>query len=95
MFVLNVDLDVKPGAETSLEKTYKEVFIPAISEQEGFTRVELLRPYTAGTADYRLVIVFEDHPAQQRWVAAPLHQEVWPKMESHFNKYCGQNYSPV
>ena len=44
MFVLFVDMKLKPGAQAGLEKTYTETFRPAISKQEGFRDVELLRP---------------------------------------------------
>jgi len=86
MYLLNVDLSVKPGSEKSLENTFKTVFMPAILKQEGFARVALLRPAAGGTG-YRLVIGFANEQLQQKWVAAPLHQEVWPRMESHFEKY--------
>jgi len=86
MYLLNVDLSVKPGLEASLEETFKTVFIPAISMQEGFARAALLRPSAAG-ADYRLVIGFVNQSLQQKWVAAPLHQEVWPQIENRLEKY--------
>ena len=94
MFVLNVDLNIKPGAGENLETTFRQVFIPAISQQEGFARAELLRPQDDG-ADYRLVIGFDNQPLQQKWVAAPLHQEVWPQVEAHTNNYSVQNYTLV
>jgi heme-degrading monooxygenase HmoA len=94
MYLLNVDLNVKPGSESSLEKIFRAVFIPAISMQEGFERAALLRSTVSGS-DYRLVIGFASQPLQQKWVAAPLHQEVWPQMESHFNSYNVLTYSLV
>ena len=36
MFVLFVDMSVKSGSHPDLEKTYSEIFRPAISRQEGF-----------------------------------------------------------
>ncbi len=85
MFVLFVDMKLKPGAQAGLEKTYAETFRPAISRQEGFRGVELLRPNQAG-GDWRLSIAFESHDLQKKWVALELHQEVWPQMQSLF---CG------
>ncbi len=58
MFVLFVDMNVKPGSQQALEKTYSEIFRPAISRQEGFRDVELLRPNQDG-GEYRLRIAFE------------------------------------
>jgi heme-degrading monooxygenase HmoA len=94
MFVLLVDLKVKPGAEQALEKTYIETFRPAISVQEGFVGVELLRPNQSGD-EYRLSIAFETHPLQQKWVATDLHQVVWPQMEDHFADYSVSGYTSV
>lgn len=94
MFVLNVDLDVKSGKEQSLENTFRNVFIPAISKQEGFSGTQLLRPHDAGAA-YRLSIEFQTHALQQKWVAQPLHQEIWPQMEANFNNYSVHNFDSV
>jgi heme-degrading monooxygenase HmoA len=94
MFILNVDLSVKPGSGPALERTFKTIFVPAISKQEGFAQAALLRPGIAG-ADYRLVLGFENQTMQQKWVATPLHQEVWPRMEGHCAKYAVQDYTMV
>jgi heme-degrading monooxygenase HmoA len=94
MFVLNVDLNVKPESGQGLENTFQKIFVPAISQQEGIAQAELLRPNEAG-ADYRLVIGFSNQTLQQKWVAQPLHQEVWPQMEAHCNKYSVLTYNTV
>jgi heme-degrading monooxygenase HmoA len=94
MFVLFVDMKLKPGAQPALEKTYTEVFRPAISRQEGFRGVELLRPNQAED-QWRLSIAFESHALQKKWVAMDLHQEVWPQMESHFADYSVNDYTAV
>ena len=94
MFVLYVDMQLKPGSQQVLEKTYVEVFRPAISRQEGFRGVELLHSNHDG-GEYRLSISFESHALQKRWVALDLHQEVWPQMESHFADYSVNDYTAV
>jgi heme-degrading monooxygenase HmoA len=94
MFVLFVDMKLKPGAQPALEKTYTEVFRPAISRQEGFRGVELLQPNQAED-QWRLSIAFESHALQKKWVAMDLHQEVWPQMESHFADYSVNDYTAV
>jgi len=98
MFVLFVDMKIKPGSEQALAKTYSETFQPAISRQEGFRGVELLRPNPGQDkhgGEYRLRIAFETHPLQQKWVATDLHQEVWSQMESHFAGYSVAHYTSV
>ncbi len=94
MFILNVDLNLKPGKEQSLENVFKTVFVPAISKQEGFSRTQLLLPHDAG-APYRLFIEFQSQAMQQKWVAAPLHQDVWPQMEANFENYSVHKYDSV
>ena len=94
VFILNVDLDVKSGKEQNLESFFRTVFVPAISKQEGFSRTQLLRSHDAG-APYRLSIEFQNQTLQQKWVAQPLHQEIWPQMEANFDKYSVHNYDSV
>ncbi len=94
MFVLHVELQVKPGAEQKLERTYNETFRPAISQQEGFCSVSLLRPLD-GAKNYVLTIRFDDRGRQQKWVATDLHQQVWPQMESLCAGYAVQSYDTV
>ncbi len=97
MFVLFVDMRIKPGSQQALEKTYTEIFRPAISSQEGFRGVELLRPNQdkTGEGQWRLSIAFELHALQKKWVALDLHQEVWGQMESHFAEYTVKDYTSI
>ena len=94
MFVLHVKMQVKPGAEQELEKTYRETFRPAISQQEGFRAVDLLRPLDEAKS-YILTILFEDRVRQQKWVATDLHQQVWSQMESFCAGYAVKSYDTV
>lgn len=94
MFVLHVELQVKPQAEQKLEKTYKETFRPAVSQQEGFRAVGLLRPLDKAK-DYMLTLLFEDRSRQQKWVATDLHQQVWPQIESLCTGYAVKSYDTV
>ena len=94
MFVLFVDMKIKPGSQQALEKTYTETFRPAISRQEGFRGVELLRSNQDG-GEYRLSIAFESHPLQKKWVASDLHQDVWPRMEDYCADYSVNDYTSV
>ena len=94
MFVLFVDMKLKPGAQPGLEKTYIETFRPAISQQEGFRGVELLRPNQAG-GEWRLSIAFQSRELQKKWVALDLHQVVWPQMQSHFADFSVNDYTSV
>ncbi len=94
MYTVHVEMKIEPDREAELLETFHEVFKPAISQQEGFQGVSLLKPFD-GDGDYRLTIVFESRELQQKWVAMDLHQVVWPKMESHASSCLIQYYSSV
>ncbi len=94
MFVLHVELKVKPGLQQALEKTYREVFVPAISPQPGFQSANLLRPVEDG-ADYRLTLAFDNQSQQQTWVATDVHQQVWPQVESQCVGFSAIGYNTV
>jgi heme-degrading monooxygenase HmoA len=79
MFFVHVDLN--GAAPSTLEKTYQESFVPAISSQQGFVAVDLLRSYDED-GSYRLTIAFSNRDLQQIWVASELHQQVWSQIEA-------------
>jgi heme-degrading monooxygenase HmoA len=93
MFVLFAGLEVKTGQEQALAKAYAGPFTAAISTQEGFRHVSLLRPNDGG--DYLLTIAFESQALQQKWVASELHGQVWSLMESHLVEFTVKTYSSV
>jgi heme-degrading monooxygenase HmoA len=93
MFELLVGLKAKAGQEQALEKDYAGPFRTAISLQEGFRHVSLLRSNDSG--DYVLSIAFENQTLQQKWVATELHGQVWPLMESHLMECTVKTYTAV
>jgi heme-degrading monooxygenase HmoA len=95
MFILHVDLSVKPGMTKALEGTYRDVFVPAISKQAGFSETKLLRAISSEANSHRLVIAFESETLQKKWVATDLHQEVWPKMDANMVQFSVHNYETV
>lgn len=94
MLTLHVNLELKRGRQQELEKTYLETFRPAVCQQEGFRAVALLRPKNPANA-YVLSIVFDDLSLQQKWVATDIHQQVWPQMESNFERYDVRYYDAI
>ncbi len=95
MFILHVDLSVKPGMTKALESTYRDVFVPAISKQAGFSETKLLRAISSEAHSHRLVIAFELEELQKKWVATDLHQEVWPKMDANMSQFSVHYYETV
>jgi heme-degrading monooxygenase HmoA len=94
MFVLHIELKVKPGMKQTLETTYLERFRPAISAQEGFKDVQLLHP-NDNDENYRLTIAFDRQALQQKWVATDLHQEVWSALANQCSEFSVQAYNTV
>jgi heme-degrading monooxygenase HmoA len=93
MFVLHVGIEVKPDHEQAMESDFLGPFTAAISAQEGFVAVALLRPNEVG--DYLLSISFESRSFQQEWVTTELHSEVWSMMERHFARHTLSSYTAV
>ena len=93
MFVLQLALKIKAGESPAVEKAFLGPFKAAISAQEGFKSVALLRPQDDG--DYVLSIAFESQQLQQKWVATDLHQQVWPMIETHLAGYTLRSFAAV
>ena len=72
-----------PGAvcrkETELESVFRDAFVPAISVQEGFRRVTLLKVRDA-MRQYRIVLAFGSEELRLKWVASKEHQQAFPKI---------------
>jgi heme-degrading monooxygenase HmoA len=94
MFVLHVELTLKPGLQRDLEKTFKERFYPAISIQDGFIAAQLLRSNETDT-NYRLCLSFDRQASQQTWVATNLHQDIWPLVENLCESYTVAGYTAI
>ncbi len=94
MFVLHIELKVRPDSQPGLEKTFVERFYPAISVQPGFLAAQLLRS-NDGDISYRLCLSFDRQASQQTWVATDLHQEVWPLMENLCENFSVTGYSSI
>jgi heme-degrading monooxygenase HmoA len=94
MFVLHVDLVVKPGLQKDIEAAYGKVFYPAISRRAGFQAAGMLRPDEGGN-NYRLTIAFTNREFQKQWVATDLHQQVWPQIENRCSGFSVNYYTTV
>ena len=94
MFVLHIELAVKPGSQTVLETTFVERFYPAVSAQGGFAAAQLLRS-NEDDRNYRLCLNFDEQTSQQKWVATDLHQEVWPLVEGLCEGFAVTGYTTV
>jgi heme-degrading monooxygenase HmoA len=94
MFVLHIELKVKSGSQSVLERTFADRFYPAISAQEGFAAAQLLRSNDTDSR-YRLCLSFGSQALQQKWVATDLHQKVWPLVETLCESYTVAGYTTI
>jgi heme-degrading monooxygenase HmoA len=94
MFVLHIELKVKSGSQSALERIFADRFYPAISAQEGFTAAQLLRSNDTDSC-YRLCLTFDCQASQRKWVATDLHQKVWPLVETLCENYTVAGYTAV
>jgi heme-degrading monooxygenase HmoA len=88
---LHLDFTIEPGKEKQLLENFRKIFRPAASKQPGYISVQLLRvrtviqgPAAPQGVNYRFVLKYETEELRQQWVKRPIHQEVWPTLESQF-----------
>jgi len=85
---LHVDLSVDPAKEKEMLKNFRTIFRPAASKQPGFIDAKMLKLASAlqnsapAGSNYRFMISFQSEEHRKKWVAAPVHQEVWPAIEN-------------
>jgi heme-degrading monooxygenase HmoA len=81
---LYIWLTAKKGQGPAMEKTFREVFYPAVSAREGFRSAAMVRK--PGTLEYTVRLSFITEDARLAWVASDPHQKAWPALESHASK---------
>ena len=79
MIELHIYLEPLAGEESTLESVFRDAFAPAISVQEGFRRVALLKVRDA-LRQYRIELAFESEALRLKWVASPEHQAAFPRI---------------
>ncbi|MBI1356267.1 MAG: hypothetical protein GC160_18145 [Acidobacteria bacterium] len=77
---LYIWLTAKPGKEPAMEKTFREVFYPAVSARPGFRSAAMVRK--PGTAEYTVRLSFVTEDARIEWVKSDPHQKAWPALEA-------------
>jgi len=77
---LYIWLTAKPAQEEAMEKTFREVFYPAVSARPGFRSALMVRK--PGTSEYTVRLSFDTEEQRMEWVASDAHQQAWPALES-------------
>lgn len=90
MIALHIRLHVEQDRRPDLEKTYVEVFLPALRVQPGFRGSSLYRTFAPelaseinaaqGVADYVVELRFETEASRRAWVASQEHATAWPQL---------------
>jgi heme-degrading monooxygenase HmoA len=78
---LHIWLTAKPGQEAAFEKTFREVFYPAVSRQKGFRSALLMRK--PNTREYTVRLSFDTEDQRVDWVKSDDHQIAWPALSGH------------
>ena len=78
---LHIWLTTKPDQERAFERTFREVFYPAVSAREGFRSAALMRK--PGTSDYTVRLLFNSEEQRMEWVKSDAHQQAWPALAEH------------
>lgn len=81
---LHIWMTAKSGHASDLEKTFAEVFYPAVSSMPGFRVALLMRK--PGTDEYTVRLSFDTEEQRMHWVASDKHQQAWPALASHSAK---------
>ena len=77
---LYIWLTAKQGKEAQMEKTFREVFYPAVSARPGFRSAAMVRK--PGTAEFTVRLSFISEDARIEWVKSDPHQVAWPALEA-------------
>jgi heme-degrading monooxygenase HmoA len=77
---LHIWLTTKSGQEQAFEKTFREVFYPAVSARDGFRSALLMRK--PGTSDYTIRLSFNTEEQRVQWVKSDAHQKAFPALTS-------------
>ncbi|MGI4747400.1 MAG: antibiotic biosynthesis monooxygenase family protein [Janthinobacterium lividum] len=82
-YAVIIEFVIHADAEDDVLRIYSGPFKSAISSQEGFRSVILLKPLSG--QNYLMVIIFVNQELQRQWVSTDLHNEVWSAMEATFS----------
>ena len=79
MVNLHIFLEPLAGEEENLEVTFRSHFVPAVSAQDGFINISLLRPHDS-LRTYVVSFAFENEEKRQKWAVSDAHENSFPKL---------------
>jgi heme-degrading monooxygenase HmoA len=100
LFELHFQVAAEKSAE--FEQAYAEIFAPAISKQQGFQALELLRLYSPQVIaeieafptefNYQIKFTFESEASRRAWAKSVDHDVAWPKLSAIASKFFWRGY---
>lgn len=102
MISFELHFQVEPQQWPEFERAFAEVFAPAISRQQGFGSLKLLRQYrpemraeiaaNASEYQYQINFTFESEAARRVWATSADHDLAWLKLSALTTKFFWRGY---
>jgi heme-degrading monooxygenase HmoA len=102
MILFELHFQVDESKHDEFERAYAESFAPAISKQQGFKSLKLLKVYTPSTVaeieasptehDYQINFTFESEALRRKWATSVEHDVAWPKLSALATKFFWRGY---
>ncbi|HEY0711954.1 MAG TPA: cupin, partial [Polyangia bacterium] len=94
--------EVSDAKRAQFEKTYAELFEPALRRQTGFQNVKLIRLFSATQVaeisaapteyNYQINFVFESEALRRKWATSADHDVAWPALSALADKFLWRGY---
>lgn len=102
MILFELHFQVQPEKRAEFETAFAEVFAPAISRQQGFQSLKLLRLYgpevlaeieaSVTEYQYQIKFTFDNEAARRVWATSADHDVAWPKLSALTTKFFWRGY---
>jgi hypothetical protein len=102
MILFQLLFEVADDKKAEFEKTYSQVFEPALKKQKGFQNVKLIRFYAPAQAaeieatpteiNYQINFVFASEADRRVWAKSADHDVAWPKLSGLTKKAQWRGY---
>ena len=102
MILFQLLFEVADDKRAEFEKTYTQVFEPALKKQKGFQNVKLIRFYAPAQAaeieatptevNYQINFVFDSEANRRVWSKSADHDVAWPKLSGLTKKAQWRGY---
>ena len=94
MVELHIYLEPHPEKEQELVDAFFNLFVPAISIQEGFVSVCLLKPHDS-LRGHVISLRFESEELRQKWATSKEHENAFPKVAALCCSVSWRNHNVV